>query len=232
MKPLDRSLVVDMPTFAGWPEADIDHMLSLARAARFAKGDNVFEQGAKAEWYFLLLSGHLQVSKLTPDGHQTIVRYVSPGEMFGIAVQITRDTYPATAKAVVDSVALIWPSASWAGLSQRFPSLNASVLASVGVRLNEVQSRMAELTAEAVEQRLARALIRLAQQAGRKTPEGIEIDFPISRQDLAEMTGTTLFTVSRILSAWEEAGLISGGRQKIVLRQTDQLLLLSEGKAR
>jgi CRP-like cAMP-binding protein len=74
-------------------------------------------------------------------------------------------------------------------------------------------------------------LLRLAKQAGRKTPGGVEIDFPISRQDVAEMTGTTLHTVSRILSAWEQRGLVEGGRQRIVLRNPHALFVLAESQS-
>ena len=72
-----------------------------------------------------------------------------------------------------------------------------------------------EMTSEQVEQRVARAMLRLVQQSGRKTADGIEIDFPITRQDIAEMTGTTLHTVSRLLSRWEDEGLVRGGREKV-----------------
>ena len=72
-------------------------------------------------------------------------------------------------------------------------------------------------------------LLRLAQRAGRKGEDGIEIDFPISRQDVAEMTGTTLHTVSRILSAWEDQGLVGSGRQKISIRNSHKLFMLAEG---
>ncbi len=82
---------------------------------------------------------------------------------------------------------------------------------------------MIEISNEQVEQRVAHALLRLAKQAGRKVDAGVEIDFPISRQDVAEMTGTTLHTVSRILSAWEQQGLVEGGRQRIVLREPHKL---------
>ena len=73
------------------------------------------------------------------------------------------------------------------------------------------------------------ALLRLAKQSGRKVDHGIEIDFPISRQDVAEMTGTTLHTVSRILSAWEQQGLVESGRQRIVLRDSHKLFGIAEG---
>ena len=85
---------------------------------------------------------------------------------------------------------------------------------------------------EQVERRIAHALLRLVQQSGRKVEAGVEIDFPISRQDVAEMTGATLYTVSRVLSAWEEKGLVAGGRQKITLRDPHRLFLLAEGGLR
>ena len=88
---------------------------------------------------------------------------------------------------------------------------------------------MIEISNEQVEQRVAHALLRLAKQAGRKVDAGVEIDFPISRQDVAEMTGTTLHTVSRILSAWEQQGFVEGGRQRIVLREPHKLNMLAEG---
>ena len=100
----------------------------------------------------------------------------------------------------------------------------------VGNRLQDAQARVIEMSSEQVEQRVAHALLRLAKQAGRKVERGVEIDFPVSRQDVAEMTGTTLHTVSRILSAWEQQGLVEGGRQRIVLRDAHRLHGLAEGE--
>ena len=76
-----------------------------------------------------------------------------------------------------------------------------------------------------------RGLLRLVSQSGRKTEEGIEIDFPITRQDIAEMTGTTLHTVSRILSGWESQGLVESGRQRIILREPHKIVVLAERSA-
>jgi CRP-like cAMP-binding protein len=82
-----------------------------------------------------------------------------------------------------------------------------------------------------VEQRVAHALLRLINQRGRKTEEGIAVDFPISRQDIAEMTGTTLHTVSRLLTAWEDKGLVKGGRRKVTVVEPHRLMVLAEGRA-
>ena len=88
---------------------------------RYPKGTNVFQQDEEAHSFFILLHGHLRVFKLTPDGQQVVVRFVAPGEVFGVAMAIGRKTYPATATAVVDSIALVWPSAAWPRLVATHP---------------------------------------------------------------------------------------------------------------
>ena len=231
MAALDRSIVADIPIFAGLGPNDIDEILREARSVRYAKGSAIFDQGAEAHSFFVLLHGHLRVEKTTPQGQQIVVRYVSAGELFGVAQAMALTHYPATAVAVVDSVALSWPSASWPRLVARFPSLATGALQTVGNRLQDAQTRVIEMSSEQVEQRVAHALLRLAKQAGIKVEGGVEIDFPISRQDVAEMTGTTLHTVSRILSAWEQQGLVEGGRQRIVLRDPHKLFALAEDLA-
>lgn len=231
MAAVDRSLVAELPFFKGLSPSELDEILAEARSARYPKGANVFEQDQDAEWFFVLLHGNLRVAKLTPAGQQVVVRYVAPGEVFGVAKAIGRSTYPATATAVVDGVALAWPSSAWPRLVARFPSLALTTLQTVGTRLQEAHTRIIELSTKEVERRVAHALLRLARQAGRKIENAIQIDFPISRQDVADMTGTTLHTVSRILSAWEARGLVEGGRQRIVIREPHKLFMLAERPA-
>jgi CRP/FNR family transcriptional regulator, nitrogen oxide reductase regulator len=232
MAAVDRSIVTDIPVFASLSSSDLDEMLREARSVRYPKDAKLFEQGAEAHSFFVLLHGHLRVEKTTPQGHQIVVRYVSAGEMFGVAQALALKQYPATAIAAVDSIALSWPSSAWSRLVNSFPSLAAGALQTVGSRLQDTQARVIEMSSEQVEQRVAHALLRLAKQAGRKVEHGVEIDFPISRQDVAEMTGTTLHTVSRILSAWEQQRLVEGGRQRIVLRDPHKLFGLAEGRGK
>ena len=99
----------------------------------------------------------------------------------------------------------------------------------IGARLADANTRVMEMATEPVERRLAHALLRLAAQSGRPVDGGVEIDFPVTRQDLGEMIGATLFTVSRLLSAWESEGLIEGGRARIVVRRSDRLSAIAEG---
>jgi len=224
--PVDRSLVANLPLFVGLDVAELDTILSEARTARYASA--VFEQGEDAHSFFVLLHGHVRASKMTPAGEQGVVRYVAPGEIFGVAKAIGLTRYPATGTAVDDSVALAWPSAAWPRLVARHPALANNALQTVGACLQETHTRVIEMSTQQVERRVAHALLRLAKQAGRKVEHGVEIDFPISRQDIAEMTGTTLHTVSRTLSAREQRGLIESGRQRIVLTDPHRLFQLAE----
>jgi CRP-like cAMP-binding protein len=189
----------------------------------------VFEQGGAAERFFVLLHGRLRVTQVTPEGHQVVVRMVSAGDLFGIAKVLQRTDYPGTATAVLESVALAWPMSVWSDVVDGYPVFAVNAMQVMGERLQEAQSRIKEFSTEIVERRVGHAVLRLARQSGYPEGNSIRIDFPISKQDIAEMTGTTLHTVSRILTAWEAAGLVSAGRQKLLVKNPHQLLLIADG---
>jgi CRP-like cAMP-binding protein len=229
---LDKTLIAGLASFAGIEGQDLDIILSRARSAGYAKNSAVFSQGEAATSFFLLLSGHIRVVRSSPEGHQVIARYINEGELFGIAMAMGVKNYPATAMAAVDCVVLSWPNSVWHELQSRIPAFSASTYGTIGARLRETQEQVMELSSQQVEQRVAHALLRTVGQSGRKTVDGIEIDFPISRQDIAEMTGTTLHTVSRLLSAWEEDGIVRGGRQKVTITDPHALVLVAENRRR
>jgi CRP-like cAMP-binding protein len=224
----DAFLVRDFEIFKNLAEQDLRAILATSRMRRVPKKSTVFEQGQPAAEFFVLLHGHLKVAQTTPDGQQIIVRIVSPGEIYGVAVALGRSDYPGTAIAMEDSITLAWPSSSWDGLVRRQPALAVNALHSVGQRLQEAHTRIRESSTEEVERRVAHLLLRIIAQGGERTSEGIRIDFPITRQDVAEMTGTTLHTVSRVLSAWEQQGLVAGGREKITVKDPAGLAAMAE----
>ncbi|MYZ49226.1 Crp/Fnr family transcriptional regulator [Propylenella binzhouense] len=228
MQKLDRSLIRGFDLFAAMNDEDLDAVLAPVEVRRLAKGDVVFAQGDPADSFFLLLHGRLKVVQVTPDGQQVIVRFVGPGEVYGVAVALGRADYPGTVRAAAESLTLSWRSEHWPALVSRQPRLALNTLQHVGARLQEAHTRIREMATEEAERRVAHTVLRLAEQAGRPTRDGILVDFPVSRQDIAEMTGTTLHTVSRILSAWEDRGLVEGGRQRIFVRAPDRLKVLAE----
>lgn len=229
MAEIDRSLVRALPLFTMISDVDLDRLLARASIRRVPVGEAVFEQGQPATAFFLLLHGRLKVTQVTSDGQQIIVRMVHPGDIFGFAKALQRDDYPGTPTASAESVVLSWPTDVWSQFVEQNPHLAVNAMQTIGQRLQEAHTRIREMATEEVERRVAHAVLRLIRQAGKQEDAGIRIDFPITRQDIAEMTGTTLHTVSRILSAWEAKGLVEGGRQKLLVRDAHRLQLLAEG---
>lgn len=227
--PIARQTIEGMPIFAGIDAAALDDIISLATSRRYEAGTSVFEQGAPAEYFYVLLHGRLRVTQVTPQGQQIVVRVVVPGELFGIARALQRTDYPGTAMAATESIALAWPISCWDPILKRHPPFAINAMRTIGGRLEEAHARIREISTEAVERRVAHAVLRLAHQSGRREEGGIRIDFPLSKQDIAELTGTTLFTVSRIVSAWEAAGLVDAGRRKLLIRDPHRLLLIADG---
>jgi CRP-like cAMP-binding protein len=109
-----------------------------------------------------------------------------------------------------------------------YPALSINFLQVVIDRLDDIQSRYLELQTERVEQRVARALLRIMKQSGRRIDEGILIDFRLSRKDLSDYTGTTLYTVSRTLSSWEKRGWVRSGRERIIVVDPHALVSFAE----
>lgn len=227
MSKLDESLLTGLPPFSRLERGQLREILERATPQRYPEGSAVFREGLPADRFFLLLDGFIRVVRTTPEGEQVIALHISPGQLLGIAPALGRDTYPATAVAASESLALGWPSHLWHEFAAKYDGFATETYRTVGVRLGEFQSRVTELATQAVEQRVAAALLRMANQSGRKTADGIEIAFPVTRADIAEMTGTTLHTVSRLLSAWERDGIVRSTRRRIVVTGPHRLVVLS-----
>lgn len=227
MSKLDESLLIGLPPFSRLPRAEIREILDRATPKRYAEGAAVFREGAAADRFHLLLDGFIRVVRTTPEGEQVIVLHIPPGQLFGIANAISRETYPATAVCASEVLALGWPSRLWTDFAARYDGFATETYRTLGARLGEFQSRVTELATQAVERRVAAALLRMANQSGRRTEAGIEIAFPVTRADIAEMTGTTLHTVSRLLSAWERDGIVKSTRRHVTVTAPHRLVVLN-----
>lgn len=226
---LDETLLANLPPFARLSRREIRDILDQASARRHEQGTPVFREGDAAERFYLLLDGYIRVVRTTTEGEHVIALHIAAGQLFGIAAALGRDTYPATAMTAVDCVALSWPMRLWHQFCATYEGFSTESYKIVGNRVGEMQARIAEMATQAVEQRVAAALLRLVNQTGRKAEGGIEIGFPITRQDIAEMTGTTLHTVSRLMSAWQKQGIVESRRRQVLVIQPHQLVELSEG---
>lgn len=214
--------------FQGLAENELQDVAERVRPCRVEQGHFFFRQEDPATTLYVLNQGKLRLTQLTPDGQQVLLRFFLPGEMLGAVAALSESTYPASAQAVEDCLALAWAGPTIAQLMERYPRLALNALHLLTGRIRELQDSYRELATERVERRVARAVLRLVRQVGRKIERGVLLDLPLSRQSLAEMTGTNLYQVSRILSQWEQRGLIEAGRERILIRFPHGLVAVAE----
>lgn len=228
MAAIDPRTLAASELFAGTGDEVLAELAERAEV-KLALADSVlFRQDEAATHCRVLLDGQVKISQIGPEGHQVIVRFIPPGQMFGCVPSFIEAPYPATATAVVDCVVAGWHNAVLRELMERHPRLAMNALAVLGQRLQAAQAHNRQLATERVERRIARALLALVRQAGRKVEDGVLIDFPASRQDIGEMAGATLHTVSRTLSGWEQSGIIAGRRRRIIIRNPHALVAIAE----
>ena len=202
--------------------------LESARVRRLARGVRIFNQGDGEARAHALLQGSVRILQSGSDGEQIVVRLIAPGEMFGTVALFTDHRYPADAEAMTDALEASWSEGDLLALMRRHPQIAINALKIVGERLQEAQNRLRELSTQRVEQRVAHAILRFARQAGRKTDDGTAIAFPLRRKDVADICGTTLYSVSRVLTAWEKAGWLVTRDRRLTVRRPSEIRRIAE----
>jgi CRP-like cAMP-binding protein len=194
------------------------------------EGGFFFFQGDSAEYLYVLASGQVKLMQANPNGQQVNLRTIYPWQMFGALGAVRAEaSYPASAQTLEDSTALAIHSKFLHSMLETRPYLSFDLMNLMTAYIQEMQARYRELATERVEQRVANALIRLAGQAGIRSEKDAAIELSFSRQDVAEMTGSTLFTVSRLFSEWERQGIIKTGRERIRILKPHELVRIADG---
>jgi CRP-like cAMP-binding protein len=224
----DLAALRPVALFAGLADSELAQLAAAAVPRTVETEGFFFYQGDPAERIFVLTKGQVKLTQSNPDGQQVLLRIAGPNDLFGGIGMMLEKTYPASAQAAEISTALSWARPTIMEFATRFPKLALNAMQLMSGQVQEFQDRFRQMATERVERRLARTLIRLAAQSGKKTPDGVLINLPLTRQDLAEMTGTTLYTVSRILSGWEDKGLVGLGRERVIVRYPHGLVRIAE----
>jgi CRP-like cAMP-binding protein len=220
---LDLQILARTELFRGVDSVTLMEARDTSFKRRLSTGEVLFNQGDSSSKFYIVIVGRLRATQTTSDGQQVIIRYVGPGEFVGFTALSSGANHPGTATAVEESHLIGWDVSTIRPLMEKHSIIAINALSVLGDRYHEMQTRLREIATERVEQRIAHALLRLAKHAGRSTPTGLEIAIPLSRQDLAEMSGTTLHTVSRVLSNWEGSELVDTGRRRVVVRNASAL---------
>jgi CRP-like cAMP-binding protein len=218
--------IAQAPLFRGASEQERGQLAASARDCAAARREVFVVQGQPAHESFLLCAGRVKLTQVSADGQEFILRLVGPGEHFGALGVPPGDTHPATAEALEPSQALQWARRQLDGLVERSPVLHANALRIVSQRLRSAEERCREMATERVAQRVARTLFRLLGHVGR--PSGGAVYVSLTREELAQMTGTTLFTVSRLFSRWEAEGLIRPRREGVLIDDAAGLVRVAD----
>lgn len=226
--PDEVQLLGKTPLFKGLSPDQLVEFLSLAHPLQTKKRSYFFHQGEPATSFFLLLEGSARLTQITPEGRQVIMHYFGPGDVMAIIVVLADAIYPVSAEAASDCMALSWDRQTAIDNMEQYPRLAVNGLEMLSGRFWELQNRYRELATERVERRVAHAVLRLIDQGRDYESREVPPTLLLSRQDLAEMTGTTLFTVSRLCSSWEQQGIIETGREQITILHAEKLAAIAD----
>jgi CRP/FNR family transcriptional regulator, nitrogen oxide reductase regulator len=196
---------------------DRNRLAAVSRLKAYAKGDRIFGEGDPSEFFSVVVSGRVKIIKMTPAGKDVILEIFGTGDPFGAVAAYEGRPFPASAIALEHTMCLMTPRGSFFALLEEHPSLVKGLLLGLTQRLVELTNRLTELTGGRVEARIARLFLKLGENMGRATPEGVAIPMVLSRQELADLTGTTIETCIRIMSRWGKDDIVRTGKDGFVL---------------
>lgn len=221
--------LISAELFAGLPIRALEAAAAAGDRQRVRRGTRIFSQGDDRSRAHAVIEGGVRISRAGRDGAQVVVRFIRPGEMFGAAVLFADRRYAADAVAVTETVEASWSEQELLKLMMRYPQIAINTIRVLGRRLQDMQDRARELATRRVDQRIARALLRLAHPSERGRAAATAIPFPLRRKDVADIAGTTLYTASRILTGWEKMQWLAREGHQLTIRNPSELFRIAEG---
>lgn len=215
------ALVCTSVLFAGLTREACLRIASSGRLRNFARDEVLFNQGHPIRTLVLLQSGVVKLTQLGPTGNEVILWLTGSGETVTVPSDSPECSHTCSARAMQRCVAMTWEYGRLRSFLEEYPEIRKNIGQILSSRLNELEERFREVATEKVAKRVALTLLRLMKHVGTASDEGVEVS--LSREELAQMTGTTLFTISRILSKWAEEGLVVPRREAVLVRDAYSL---------
>lgn len=206
-----------MPLFRRLTADDRARVAAVARLVHHARGTHVFDEGDEAHAFLAVVEGRVKVYKSTPAGKELILEIFGPGDPLGAVAVYEGAPFPASAIALDDVTCLRLEQRDFFALLERYPALVRGLLSGLTIRLAELTRRLADLTGARVEARFARLFLKLAHQIGRPDRGGTFVPMALARQELADLTGTTVESAIRIMSRWEKEGVLHTDKDGFVI---------------
>ena len=217
--------------FAGIPARELESLARVAREEAYRPRGEIFMEGDAARGLYLVRSGYVKIVRHSKTGKDVVLELLGPGEIFGGVAVIEKRPYPASAQATEATVVLKIPADAVLALAERHPAFIKEMALMIGRRLRAAHDSVASLAVDPVEARLAATLLRLAKREGAPGHKGVTLPFHLTRQSLADMTGTTVETAIRILGRWIRDGVLDEDGGRLVLADWEGLSAIAEGEA-
>jgi CRP/FNR family transcriptional regulator len=212
------------PVFAGLPAGDLASLAAVARREQVGARQYIFSEGDPARWFCLVVAGRVKIVRQSRTGKEVVVEILGPGEPFGGVAVLERRPYPASAQATEPSVVVKIPQDAVILMAERHPSIMREMALMIGRRLRAAHDAVKSLAIDPAEARLAATVLRLADG-------GSALPFHVTRQTLADMSGTTVETAIRIMSRWQRAGIVQEEGGRLTLADPEAVQALAEGAA-
>jgi CRP/FNR family transcriptional regulator len=225
---MERSAEVKkLSLFSSLSEEELGEIARCIVIKSFKKKETIFSEGEPSSRFFILSTGKVKITKISMEGKEMIIELISPGEFFGGFAVLKGFPYPANAVAMEDSSVINIGRKDLLGIIERFPNIMFQITAHLSERVREFPDTLKNIALERVESRITSLLLKLAEKTGKKTATGeIEIDMKLTKQDIAEMVGTTVETSIRVMSRLKKAGLIKNIGGRIVIRDRKELMAI------
>jgi CRP/FNR family transcriptional regulator len=195
--------------------------------ASFKKKEDIFSEGDMPEWFYIVLKGKIKITKLSHEGKEIILEIISPYDIFGGVAVLQNFPYPANAVAMEYSEVIKIAQKNLMHIIERFPNLMHFITLQLGERMRNSHDSLKNIALERVESRIAALLLKLSNKVGIETSEGMLIDIRLTKQDMADMAGTTVETSIRTFSKFKRQGLVAYTDGKFIIKDLIKLMELS-----
>ena len=216
-------LLKTTPVWRRLSQEDRSHLAAISHVVTYDRGERLFSEGDASETFITVASGRVKIVKSTPAGKDVILEVFGAGDPLGAVAAYEGRPYPASAVALEPTTCLVIPRREFFGLLERHPTLVRGLLLGLTLRLVELTNRMVELSGGKLEPRFARMFLKMAEESGQATAQGVLLPGALSRQDLADLAGTTIETCIRIMSRWGKEGLVRTEREGFLILDKDAL---------
>ena len=215
--------------FAVLPDSSLLDLSRQIAWKKYKKGERLFDEGEEAVSVFIIASGKVKVVKEFSSGKNAILGIFGVGGLVAEIAVIDKLPYPATAIALDDCVVGDLQAETFINFLRNNPDTLLQMVAGLGAKLRDMADSMGSMAVESVEKRLARFLLKFGDEIGKQTRDGLSFTLPVTRQDIAELIGTSFEVVERGLKKMKTNGLIKVEGKKIVIKDTEELFQVIEG---